>query len=239
MRFSMRLSGKPRSGAAVSRWAWRRGPLLGMAGLLIPALLGLLLALAACGGGEVVTVGSLDIEMPVDDPKAVGPADAPVVIVEYADFQCPFCRELARGAGKQIIEEYAKAGKVRFLFRQYPFLGEESLWAAQASECAAEQGKFWDYYDKLFAEWRGENTGAFSQTNLVRYAADLGLDVDSFSQCLDSEKYLTKVVAEKEEGEQQGVTSTPTLFINRRKITGVHSFKTYRSIIESELSMAP
>lgn len=128
---------------------------------------------------------------------------------------------------------------MRYLFRHYPFLGEESFLAAEASECAGEQGRFWEYHDKLFAEWKGEGSGAFLPPNLVRYAQELGLDGEAFSACLDSGRYREKVVKEREEGERNGVTSTPTVFINGQPIKGAQSFEAYRTVIEAELAAAP
>jgi protein-disulfide isomerase len=97
--------------------------------------------------------------------KSIGSADAPVVVVEYGDFQCPYCQQFATGTGRQIKQNFVDKGQVRFVFRHLAFIGAESLWAAEAAECANEQGRFWDYHDKLFEEQGGENVGAFSQEN--------------------------------------------------------------------------
>lgn len=112
------------------------------------------------------------------------------------------------------------------------------MWAAEASECAGEQAKFWEYHDKLFDEWRGENVGAFSKPNLKRFATELGLDGESFGACLDSGKYHEKVMQEKDEGMSQGVISTPTVIINGQLIKGRLPFERYETVIEEELSKA-
>lgn len=147
---------------------------------------------------------------------------------------------LARGAAEQIIAQYVDTGQVRYVFRHYPFLGEESYWAAEASECALEQGQFWEYHDKLFEEWRGENIGALSKPTLKRFAADMGLDAKAFNACLDSGKYEGKVLLEKVKAEEDlGVETTPTMFINDEVVTGNQPFEVYQAIIERELSTAP
>lgn len=124
---------------------------------------------------------------------------------------------------------------MRFVFRHYPFLGPESQWAAEASECANEQGRFWDYYDILFAHQRGENRGAFSISNLKGFAAELGLDEEAFAACLDSHKYAEAVQQERSEGQRRGVRSTPTFFINERMVRGLISFSQFQELIEMEL----
>jgi protein-disulfide isomerase len=168
--------------------------------------------------------------------KSIGPENAPVVVVEYGDFQCPYCQQFAAGPGRQIKQTYVDKGQVRFVFRHLAFIGAESLWAAEASECANEQGRFWDYHDKLFEEQAGENTGAFSQENLKRFAAELELDTQQFTQCLDSDKYRAKVQQEIDEAERLGVRSTPTLFVNGRLIENGANYQVLQAAIEAALA---
>jgi protein-disulfide isomerase len=166
--------------------------------------------------------------------KSKGSAAAPVVLEEWADFQCPACRQYALGPGRRLEETLLAEGKVRVVWRHMAFLGQESVWAAEASECAAEQGQFWAYHDKLFAEQAGENRGAFSKANLKRFAAELGLQPDAFNACLDQGRYTEQVRAEREEGRRKGVRATPTIFINGQKVfEGVPSFEQLRQAIEA------
>ena len=109
---------------------------------------------------------------------------------------------------------------MRFVWRHYPFIGSESFAAAEAAECAGDQGAFWRYHDTLFAEQRQANQGTFSRENLKRYAAELGLDTDSFAACLDSDATAPRVAADQMEGRSLGVDRTPTLFINGALYTG-------------------
>ena len=125
---------------------------------------------------------------------------------------------------------------MRFAFRQFAFIGAESRWAAEASECANEQDRFWDYYDKLFEEQAGENVGAFGQENLKLFAADLGLDTEQFNQCLDTGKYREKVQQETTEGQQNGVRGTPTLFVNGQLIEQGADYQVLQAAIETALN---
>jgi protein-disulfide isomerase len=124
-------------------------------------------------------------------------------------------------------------GQAKLVWHDMAFLGPESVQAAEAAKCATDQGRFWDYHDKLFAEQRAENSGAFSNDNLIRFATELGLDRDAFQTCLTSDKYRAEVLAERQAGMQQGVSSTPTLFVNGQKFEGVPSFDQLRRAVEA------
>ena len=116
------------------------------------------------------------------------------------------------------------------------FLGEESQWAAEASECAADQDKFWEYHDKLFASQNGENQGAFSKDNLKKFAADLKLDAAAFNECLDTGTYSQTVQMQTSTANQLGVNSTPAFIVNGYPVLGAQPFETFQQIIEGELS---
>jgi protein-disulfide isomerase len=124
---------------------------------------------------------------------------------------------------------------VRFAFRHSASIGDESRWAAEASECADEQGRFWDYHDKLLAEQAGTNVGTFSEGNLKRFATELGLDTAPFNQCLVSGKYSVKVQQETAQGEQAGIHSIPTLIVNGRLIERGTDYQVLRAAIEIAL----
>ena len=128
---------------------------------------------------------------------------------------------------------------MRVRYRHLAFLGPESTAAAEASECAAEQGKFWEFHDRLFAEQNGRDQGTFSTANLKRYGADLGLDQAAFNTCVDTGLTAARVKAETEEGRRKGVTRTPTLFINGRKIEGVPSYEDLLQSIQTTLLPVP
>lgn len=117
------------------------------------------------------------------------------------------------------------------------FLGQESIWAAEAAKCAQDQNQFWAYHDKLFNEQQGENSGAFTKANLKRFAADLHLDTQQFDSCLDADKYLQDVQNERQTGQQMGVNSTPTFFINGQKYEGVLSYDRLSAIVKAATPM--
>jgi protein-disulfide isomerase len=168
--------------------------------------------------------------------KSYGADDAPVVVVEYADFQCPYCQQFAVGAGRRLKEDYTDQGQVRFVFRHFAFIGDESTWAAEASECANEQDRFWDYHDKLFEEQAGENQGAFSQDNLERFAAELGLDSEQFDECLDSGKYESQVRDEFREAQQRRINSTPSILVDGQLIQNGMNYEVLQAAVEAALS---
>lgn len=165
-----------------------------------------------------------------------GLENAPVTIVEYSDFQCPYCARFAQEVEPYIDSEFVASGKVRVIFKQMVILGAESRWAAEASECAAEQGAFWAYHAKLFAGQKGEGQGAFRRERLEAFAREVGLDPSSFKKCLDSGKYAAKVAQDTEEGRLRGVRGTPTLFIGGQMVQGLLPFETLRQVIASELA---
>lgn len=169
------------------------------------------------------------------DGRAWGPADAPVLLEEYADYQCPFCGDFAKGVGQELADFYAATGQVRFEYNNFAFIGTESQKAAEAAECANEQGMFWQYHDTLFANQRGENIGAFSNAMLKNFALAIGLDTDAFNSCFDSGRHASLVRGEKTEGEGRGVTSTPTLFLNGEQLPGGLTFAQYQQLIAAEL----
>lgn len=165
-----------------------------------------------------------------------GDANAPVTIIVFSDFQCPFCGLFATGALRQIDQAYVQTGQVRIGYQHMIFLGQESQWAAEASECAADQNAFWEYHNQLFERQSGENQGAFSKAKLKQLAADLGLDSTAFGACLDSGKYAQLVRDSTQAIRSLGVNSTPTFFIHNTRLVGAQPFETFQRLIETETS---
>jgi protein-disulfide isomerase len=171
--------------------------------------------------------------------RTLGPENARVTIEEYSDFQCPYCARAAETMDPKIEQEYVADGRVKLVFRHHALIGQESIWAAEASECANEQGKFWDYHDKLFENQHGENQGAFSTDNLKRFAQELGLDTQAFNLCLDSRKYEDLVKAETEDALKNGIQSTPTFVVGEQTVPGLPSYDSLKKVIEGELRKNP
>jgi protein-disulfide isomerase len=165
-----------------------------------------------------------------------GDQNAPVTLIEFSDFQCPYCGKFATETEQQIYDQYVKTGKLRFGYIHFTFLGEESLWAAEASECANDQNAFWKFHDYLFAHQSGENRGAFTKDNLKKFAVTLNLNADEFNQCLDSDKYTDLVKSQTSMAQNLGVSSTPTMVINGKVLLGAQPFSTFQQVIDSDLS---
>lgn len=160
-----------------------------------------------------------------------GDANAPVTIEEWADFQCPACGLFARQTEPQILTTYVAKGQVKIVFHNYAFLGAESNWAAEAAECAGEQGKFFEFHDKLYATQAGENRGTFSKDNLKKMGTQLGL-TPAFAACVDSGRYAQAIRDEQQLGQDKGVSKTPTLYVNGQKYEGAYSFDDMKKIID-------
>lgn len=137
--------------------------------------------------------------------------------------------------GRQIIEEYVDRGLVRIEYRHLAILGDQSIEAAEASECAAAQGRFWDFYDHVFETW---GTETFGNLNLKRGAETLGLDSRDFVRCLDTRQMLTYVEQDAELAASLGIDSTPSILINDRPIIGLQDYEVYRQVIDEELAKA-
>jgi protein-disulfide isomerase len=203
-----------------------------VAGLAAVAVLGLVLVgvLSRDGGGGGVS------GMATSEGKVLGSATAPVTLTAWEDFQCPFCRTANETMLKPVVEQYVASGSVQIHYRHFAFLGAESIRAAAASECAAEQGLFWEYHDELFAHQSGENRGAFSDARLKELAAGAGLDRDAFDACVEDGRHRRDVEAETAEGRRLGVDSTPTFFVNDVRIDGVKPFSVVKEAIEKALA---
>ncbi len=180
------------------------------------------------GSGEAVDVS-------VDDDAVKGDKNAPVTIVEYSDFECPFCARFYEGAYAELVSEYIDKGKVKLVFRDFPLgFHKNAKPAAIAAECAREQDGdkgYYKYHDTIF-----ENQSQLSVDSLKKWAVDLGLDAGQFNECLDSEKYGEEVDKDFADGQSYGVSGTPAFFINGRRISGAHPFSVFKTIIDEELA---
>ena len=209
-----------REQAIVREQKQKRMRLLAIAGVAALAVVALLIFVNM--EDDSSTSQPLDIAGIPQDGMTLGSPDAPVTIVEYADYQCPWCGVFAREDLPQIIDDYVRAGQVQFEFRDHPFLGtseltspdNESVQAAVAASCANDQSMFWEYNHALFENQDGENNGGFSQERLREIAEESDLDVEAWNGCMDDQTHLTEVVAGLEANQANGVTSTPTIEIN-------------------------
>jgi protein-disulfide isomerase len=159
---------------------------------------------------------------------ARGPEGAPIQIIEFSDFQCPYCLR-AYDTVLKVLDTYGD--QVRFVYRHYPLPNHPDAWpAAEASACAAEQDKFWPYHDRLFA-----NPSKLSAADLKQHATALGLETEQFNACVDQRKYQSLVDEDLKAGVAIGVTGTPAFFINGRPLTGAQPFEAFKRVIDEEL----
>ena len=165
-----------------------------------------------------------------------GSPEAPLQLVEYSDFLCPHCSTFSTTIDG-LAPDYIETGVLQVIFRNYAFLATESVQAAQAAECALDQGadKFWLYHDLLYAN-QGAGRGAFSRSRLIRYAEQIGLDVDEFRGCLNSNAMAAEVQSDLAEGNSSGVNSTPTWFLNGQIVRGALAENELRRLFEEALS---
>ena len=167
-----------------------------------------------------------------DDDVVQGDANAPVTIVEFSDFQCPYCGRNFEQTYPQIKKLYIDTGKVKYVMRDFPLnVHPEAQKAAEAAGCAEEQGKFWEMHDKLFS-----NQQDLSVANEKTWAQEIGLDTKKFGECLDSGKRAAEVQKDIQDGQAYGVSGTPAFFINGVPLVGAQPFAAFQQVIEQELA---
>lgn len=179
-----------------------------------------------------------------DDDPFKGNPDAPITIIEFSDFQCPFCAQFHSSTLTQIQKNYVDTGKVKFVYRDFPIqeIHPNAVPAAVAAECADEQGLFWQYHDKLFenqSDWErlaGENV----VKEFKSYAADLGINSNHFNDCFDSAKYLDEVTQDLQDGTTYGVSGTPAFYIGNEQfgftqVSGAQPYSVFQKVLDQQL----
>lgn len=169
------------------------------------------------------------------DGRIKGDPNAPVQVIEYGDYQCPACGVFGRDQERQLVDEFVATGQVRFEYRDFAFIGKESTAAAEASACALEQDRFWEYHAILYSNQDGENKGAFHRSRLIEMAGKVGLDEAQFTSCIDSDRHEDAVSASLAEGRERGVSSTPSFYVNGTLIIGAN-YPAIRDAINKELA---
>jgi protein-disulfide isomerase len=179
---------------------------------------------------------------PMAEGAAMGDPNAPVRIDVFSDFQCIACVQFAERVEPDLVESYVAEGEVYLVFRHFPIIdqraaGSESRQSANASMCAAEQGRFWDYHDILTANYQGANQGFFRDRRLVAFAESLNLDMNQFNTCFQENRFRQQIESDLAEGTRLNITGTPSVFVNGRQIAPgfVPSFTQLQEAIEAEL----
>ncbi|MFZ1043518.1 MAG: thioredoxin domain-containing protein [Anaerolineales bacterium] len=174
---------------------------------------------------------------PQANDNKMGDPNAPVKIVEYADFQCPYCMQYWQETEPQIIQNYVATGKVYYEYHSVGgFIGPESADAADAAYCAADQNKFWEYHDMLFANWTGENAGDFTPDKLRQYAAAVHLDLNRFDTCLNVGANTDRVNQDVSDAKAAGVHATPSFVINGKLVEGAQPYSVFQQAINAALN---
>ncbi|HJR84102.1 MAG TPA: DsbA family protein [Nitrososphaeraceae archaeon] len=187
---------------------------------------------------EPITVTNITL----GESPAIGSLDANLTMVEFSDFQCPFCASFFSNTLSQIKTEYIDTGKIKFVYKHYPLgIHQNAKTASVASECAKEQGMFWEYHDLLLGNQTAWETLSGNDTSaaLIKYAESIGLDTTKFKPCLDSMRYERNVDADVQEGDLKSVTGTPSFFIgsegNYILIEGAQPFESFKQVIDDLL----
>lgn len=190
--------------------------------IILAIVLGIYLSRLKSGKEESITLQ--------EDP-ILGSSEASITMVEFSDFECPYCGIYSKETFPQIKKEYVDTGKVKLIFKNFPLPSHRKAQkAAEAGECAFEQGKFWEYKEKLFEEQ--ENLAV---KDLKQYARDLGLESEKFNKCLDSGRYKKEVKQDYEEGLEKRIRGTPTFFIGSEAVFGAQPFSEFQKIFEEKL----
>ena len=175
----------------------------------------------------------------VDDDAVLGSADAPVTLIEFSDFQCPFCRSFANTALKEIKKNYVETGKVKIVYRDYPLpFHPAAIPAARAAECAHEQDKFWEMHDQIYLEQdkQGSNTIEFGAEDLKSWAKNVtGLNHQKWETCFSSDKYTDEINKDLADGMAAGINGTPAVFINGKEVVGAQPYPVFQQAIEAAL----
>ncbi|MBI2105935.1 DsbA family protein [Candidatus Woesearchaeota archaeon] len=177
-------------------------------------------------------IASVNAEDFIDDDPVLGDKNAKLTIIEFSDFQCPFCKRARDDAIKQLEEQYIKTGKVKLVYRDFPLTSIHPMAqkSAEAAECADDQGKFWEYHDVIF-----ERQASLSINSLKQWASELGLKTDDFNKCLDSGKYTNEVNKDASDAQRAGGQGTPYFIIGNQPLSGAQPFAAFQAAIESQL----
>ena len=175
--------------------------------------------------------GSQKASASADDDAVLGNPNAPVTIIEFSDFQCPFCERFVTQTLPELKKAYIDTGKAKLIYRDFPLsFHQYAENAARAAEAAGEQGKYYEMHDKIF-----QNQSALDDASLKKYAQDLGLDMEKFNADFTSAKIAAEVKKDFSDGQGYGVTGTPTFFINGTELVGAQPFSAFQKIIDAEL----
>lgn len=195
-------------------------------------------------GGESAEEQSLSeeevglVRRDADDVTAMGDVDAPVVLIEYADYRCPFCGAFARDTMPKLKQEYIDSGKLRFEWRDFPVFGEESVKGAMAARAAGEQDRYWEYHDAMYEDAPERGHLKITDKKVMEWAKEVGVpDLEQFEKDLDDPELRKKVEADAQEARSEvGATGTPTFVIGDQRVVGAQPTETFKELIDEKLA---
>jgi len=170
----------------------------------------------------------------------LGNPSAPITLVEFGDYQCHYCNVFFHNIEEDVLKNYVETGKVKMIFKDFNIIGPDSVTASHGAHCADDQGMFWEYHDILYNNWTGENNGWASSDNLYRFAQEIGLDMDKWSECMTNSQHSEIILASNQDAKDLGLTGTPSFFVigpdNKvTKLFGAQPYVQFENIFESML----
>ena len=170
----------------------------------------------------------------------LGDPDAPITLVEFGDYQCHYCNVFFQSIEKDIVKNYVDTGKVKIIFKDYNIIGEDSVKASQGAHCANDQGLFWEYHDILYSNWTGENNGWASSENLAIFAQQIGLNMNTWSECMNKGSHSQIILKSNDDARTLQLTGTPAFFIINSegevsKLFGAQPFEVFKKIFDEQL----
>jgi protein-disulfide isomerase len=171
----------------------------------------------------------------------LGNSNAEITLIEFGDYQCHFCNVYYQNTEHEILEKYVMTGKVNVIFKDYTIIGQDSLRAAHAAHCASEQGKFWEYHDTLYNNWGGENNGWAGSENILRFAEEVGLNMNEFVECNVDKRYEQQIAASNTDAQKLGITGTPAFYVisansqQVQTISGAQPYEVFEKVFNSML----
>jgi len=170
----------------------------------------------------------------------LGNSNAPITLIEFGDYQCHFCNVFFHSIEGDILKNYVETGKVKMIFKDYNIIGPDSVNASHGAHCANDQGLFWEYHDILYSNWTGENNGWASSENLGKFAQEIGLDLDIWSECMLNGKHSQTILGSNEDAKSLELTGTPAFFVigpdgKTTRLFGAQPYETFEKVFENEL----
>ncbi len=189
---------------------------------------------------ELISTNTISPTFMENGSPILGDPNAPITLIEFGDYQCHFCNVHFHNTEHSLLQNFIYTGKVKMIFKDFTIIGPDSVNAAHGTHCANDQGKFWEYHDILYNNWTGENNGWASSDNLLRFAQEIELDIDQWSDCMIDERYSQIISNSSKDARDLGITGTPAFFVigpdnEITRISGAQPYESFEKIFNSEL----